>query len=51
MTQREISELCEDEYERVDEPQIMGKIVASPRRTVKRAKMAQAKDFDDPVSS
>ncbi|GKF59623.1 hypothetical protein Tco_0176409 [Tanacetum coccineum] len=39
MTQREISELSEDEYERVDEPELMAKVVASPRRTVKRAKL------------
>ncbi|GJU49627.1 hypothetical protein Tco_1219182, partial [Tanacetum coccineum] len=39
MTQREISELSEDEYEIVDEPELMAKVVASPRRTVKRAKL------------
>lgn len=40
MTQSEISELSEDEYERVDdEPELMAKDVASPRRTVKRAKL------------
>ncbi|GJT05160.1 hypothetical protein Tco_0839622 [Tanacetum coccineum] len=39
MIQRMISELGEEEIERVDEPELMAIVVASPRITVKRAKL------------